>query len=704
MDLEQRFDWKISKLERAWAQEARTPELALRLAEAYFQKGYYLGKGEDWFELAIERVSEAIDMGLVTSEACTLLANALYGRHEFEASGEAYRRALELDPKNALALVGLGNLEKKRGDFQRARECFQRAAELTPDLWQAHYNLGGAYFQEARARGFQASDPLLEKAIYHLIRALRLKPFENFIGNIHKDLGELFLHTRQYQEARRFFTRLLTHEKYATLAHYYLGLTHYALEKYHLAIQNFRNFLKAEPDNALAWARIGLAWLDLKSYGKARESCERALQLDAENVLARFTIGCTYMDERAYLEATRVFHKLLEQTPDYFPAYVELVRCYFNSKNYEWIYRQLREEIKYFENSDGNDGGREYYVGVRGAFRHRIDVLLAQLREIGQRAFPVLLELLNLVRNDSLRFQIFEELYLVSRKAKLDEVLGLLQEPARFYSPELARAIQVLAPFLSEEVLIQAFDVDEDALRRRALGRTTGALHQEAVNELVDEVKQEYQVFRVALIKSLASKASEVSVEFLEQVLEHTDRILRVSAAAALAPKGNDNALAVLEDQAERLEPGPELKRLEELIRVGQERRSEMLNVLRMARIPERMRNHPEVARLKKEDLKPAPTHCIVCAKGTRDVDRMLAGAHVMICTGCVRDLWKDREFIRATDTREASCSFCKKTIFEVDHLFVRRGTHMCDRCLELAMGIVEREEVELFLDELGPG
>ena len=82
MNLEQKFDWKIQKLERAYSQEPHNPELALKLAEAYFQKGYYLGKGDEWFNLAIERVSEVIDQGLATSEACTLLANAFYGSHD----------------------------------------------------------------------------------------------------------------------------------------------------------------------------------------------------------------------------------------------------------------------------------------------------------------------------------------------------------------------------------------------------------------------------------------------------------------------------------------------------------------------------------------------------------------------------------------------------------------------------------------------
>lgn len=701
MDLEQKFDWKIQKLERAYAQNLSSPELALRLAEAYFQKGYYLGKGDVWFELAIERVSEAIDMGLVTTEACTLLANALYGRHEYDAAGEAYRRALELDPRNALALVGLGNLEKKRGDFQKSREYFQRAAELTPDLWQAHYNLGGAYFQEARSRSFQGSDELLNKAIFHLIRALQLKPFENFVANIHKDLGELFLHTRQYAQARRFFNRLLTHEKYATMAHYYLGLTHYAMGKYQLAIQNFRNFLKAEPDNSLAWARIGLAYLDLREFRRSREACEEAIKRDKENVLAMFTIGCTYMDERNYIDATTAFHKLLETAPDYFPAYVELLKCYYYAKNYEWLFRQLREEVRAFERCDGYDGGREYYQGARGNLRRRIDALLLQLRDIGQRAFPVLQELLNDVQTDSLRFQLWDELFSIGERAKLDEVGGQLQEPTRFFSRELGRTIQHLAAQLPVEQLVKAFAVDEGQLRRMALVRLRGQDDFSQLESTLEQVKLEYLDFQGALIRALALKNTPAAEAFLEGILESSERTLRLAAAAALAYQGNEAAILLLEHEAEHLDEGPELDRVMDLIKLGRDKLKAQSRIIPMSAGGERGRVVELAARRNRQEEPPkTPTSCAVCGKGQREVERMLAGSKLMICTRCIKEMHKERDLLRTTEQRDMQCSFCRKSIFEVDAFFAKKSLLMCNRCLDMSMGVIEREEVERFLEE----
>lgn len=700
MNLEQKFDWKIKKLERAYEQDQNDPTLSLKLAEVYFQKGYYLGKGNQWFERAIERVSEAIEKGHATSEACTLLANALYGCKEYDPAGEAYRRALELDPKNALAIVGLGNLEKRRGDFKKARECFQRAAELSPDLWQAHYNLGGAYYQEAKARGIHSSEPLLEKAIYHLVCALRLEPFENFVGNIYKDLGELFLHTRQYTQARKFFTRLVRHERYGPTSHYYLGLTHYALAKYNLAIQNYRNFLKYEPGSALAYSKIGLAYLELKSYVKAREACGQALELEPENILAHFTIGCSYLDERNGQMALEAFQRVLEIAPDYFPAYVELVKTHFLAKNHTWLIEQLRAETEAFERSPGYDGGRFYYHGKRGEHRRRIDVLLAQLREVGVRPFSTLLELVRFVQTDSLRFQLWEELIQQGNQAKVQEVVRRLQEPETNFSRELGKTILLLSQFLPDEVLMEAFQTEEDRLKRVALNRLEVRDNIGAYKEALDRIRADYNEFQGYVLRALAVKGTPEAEAFLSEALSRPERSIRLSAAVALVYYGHERAIDMLERECSNLS-GAELERVQELIRIGKEKNATLNKVIRLTDVQSRNRGRP-VTPAREESRQPsAPAQCALCGKGQREVPRMLAGSRLMVCTDCIRELWKDKAAYRSVMQRDIQCSFCQKSIFEVDTFYTRHNLHICNLCLDLCMSVLEREEVDHFLDQL---
>lgn len=59
-----------------------------------------------------------------------------------EQAGEAYRRALELDPSVADAHVNLGRLFHISGELGRAEPHYREAAKLDPDDPTPHFNLG----------------------------------------------------------------------------------------------------------------------------------------------------------------------------------------------------------------------------------------------------------------------------------------------------------------------------------------------------------------------------------------------------------------------------------------------------------------------------------------------------------------------------------------------------------------------------------
>ena len=78
-----------------------------------------------------------------------------------EAEG-LYKRALELDPKLAIAYTNLGNIRFRRGDVVGAEELYRRALEVDDRQPEAYYNLG--YVMLERGHASQAI-PYFQKAI-----------------------------------------------------------------------------------------------------------------------------------------------------------------------------------------------------------------------------------------------------------------------------------------------------------------------------------------------------------------------------------------------------------------------------------------------------------------------------------------------------------------------------------------------------------
>lgn len=59
-----------------------------------------------------------------------------------EEAEKAYRRALEINSKEARAYLGLGNVYASQNKVKETIDAFEKALEIRPKLAEAHFNLG----------------------------------------------------------------------------------------------------------------------------------------------------------------------------------------------------------------------------------------------------------------------------------------------------------------------------------------------------------------------------------------------------------------------------------------------------------------------------------------------------------------------------------------------------------------------------------
>jgi tetratricopeptide (TPR) repeat protein len=125
-----------------------------------------------------------------------------------EEAAAAYRKALEIDPHLAPALINLANIHYSRDELAEAEALYTRAIGLEADFFEAHFNLGNIYHDLDRLPESQAC----------YLEALNLNPF---YADAHFYLAVTFEKTGQPQEARphwRAYQQLAPQGEWVALA------------------------------------------------------------------------------------------------------------------------------------------------------------------------------------------------------------------------------------------------------------------------------------------------------------------------------------------------------------------------------------------------------------------------------------------------------------------------------------------------------
>jgi tetratricopeptide (TPR) repeat protein len=90
-----------------------------------------------------------------------LLGGAYRVGGRFEEAMAMYQRAIEIDPKNARAMVNLGNLHALRQEFAVAQGLYKKAAETDPTLVLAHYD---SHLAHLETFNMESADEELKRA------------------------------------------------------------------------------------------------------------------------------------------------------------------------------------------------------------------------------------------------------------------------------------------------------------------------------------------------------------------------------------------------------------------------------------------------------------------------------------------------------------------------------------------------------------
>jgi tetratricopeptide (TPR) repeat protein len=554
----------------------------------------------------------------------------------------------------------------------------------------------GQLLQE-RADELGAPKRMIERSQYHLVRSLELEPDNPVRELLVHDLGVSCLRTARTADAHRLFMRLLDKPKFRRRAQYYLGLVSYKMGKYKNAILYFQQHLKnastiestpkrrrleltrGPAENPRVHARIGMAYLQLGEPSKAREACNQALALDPTDLYARWTLGCAMLEENEHEEAIKVLREILEDAPDHVHAFAELVRVRIASRDVRWLRQALRSEVAVYDRlpvsawREDPTFTRNVRVSPRRSTRERVNLVLDALREIDEDAARSILQCVDLTTDEGLRFALWESALDQIADRQADELLKKLRQPARHYGPDTAREMLTVAHKLPENLLTQGLQLTEDDLKRAAVDRNAPEQDVSRLRVNIDQERRKARAWQALLLLCISTHESQTGRNLLVRFASDADDELSAAARAGLAMWGDREASEPLRERAR-----------------GRGAEGLLDQVLAYAT--------PPTARVQPRPVSDDESACCAtCGRRTPETDHMLAGAKSTVCNLCMTSVARERRSL-AVSNPEVSCNLCGATTLDASAIYMFRGVPICSNCVDLSLGLQEREAVDRFL------
>jgi superkiller protein 3 len=165
---------EIAELEKHLGTEPDDFQARCRLGELYFSQGRLddaLTEVKKSVEMAeVLRVEMNRSLAMYYSNLGTIYAT----KSMVEDADLQFKKALELNPHDVLALFNLGRVCSEKRQFMEAKGYYERLVEVTPDDPIAWYNLAGVY---AELDNPAVSDyNTIDLAIQCFLRTLELDP------------------------------------------------------------------------------------------------------------------------------------------------------------------------------------------------------------------------------------------------------------------------------------------------------------------------------------------------------------------------------------------------------------------------------------------------------------------------------------------------------------------------------------------------
>jgi tetratricopeptide (TPR) repeat protein len=240
-----------------------------------------------------------------------------------------FRKALDLDPQNADALLNLASIQRAEGRNVDAELLIKRALQVNP-------NSIGALSQLAELERDRGN---IEEAIRLFEVAMEI---DDSLPFLYQGYGDVLQRAGRFSGAEEAFKMVLQLDPDSFKAHYNLGVTYGNQGRIDEAVTEYESALEIGPNHpeaSLAHNNLGAIALDRGRIDEAMDHFERAVDQAPRHLESRYNLALIYLEKQRLEEAVEMLEAAVLVDPNHELVNVRLGLAYLESNRGEDAFR-----------------------------------------------------------------------------------------------------------------------------------------------------------------------------------------------------------------------------------------------------------------------------------------------------------------------------------------------------------------------------
>ena len=288
------------------------------------------------YKEALEDFRRAVELDSKNADFRANLGYVLWKLGKADEAVAAEREALKLDDKNFTANFQLGRFLLRTGNEKNVREAaekLKKAIEIDPRQYEIRFELIAAYRHLNETAAALAQLDILQEALPSNARV-------NYVSAL------LQLDRKDFKSAVEAFREALRKDENLPGARQDLGLVFIKRGEWSEAEKTFDELARRQADSPTAAYFHALTLYNLKKLPEAEAEARRALRLDATLADAHILLGIILTTrENSDAEAIESLSQAAALSPANFDAVFYLGRVQYLSKNYTEAVKNLRSAV-----------------------------------------------------------------------------------------------------------------------------------------------------------------------------------------------------------------------------------------------------------------------------------------------------------------------------------------------------------------------